>query len=96
MLACSSICNAQAIAWYPDTGTAAQAAANQDKIIFLHFGADGCRECDELNTFVFSDPAVQRAFDADLIAVKVDADVQTDLVEEFGVKSLPTLSLIHI
>ena len=90
ILSCSSICNGQVIAWYPDTATAAQAAADQDKVIFLHFGTDGCRQCEALNTYVFSDPTVQRAFDADLIAVKVDAEVHIDLVKEFGVKSLPT------
>ena len=90
MLACSSTCKGQAINWFPDTGTAAKAATEQNKIIFLHFGAEWCRPCEELNTYVFADPAVQRAFASDLIAVRVDADSNADLVEEFGVKSLPT------
>ena len=89
-LMCSSVCKGQAINWFPDTATAAKAAAEQDKIIFLHFGSAKCRPCEELNTYVFSDPTVQRAFAADLIAVKVDVETQMDLVEEFGVRSTPT------
>jgi len=86
---CSSICNAQTINWFPDPGAAAQVAVAENKTILLHFGADSCRDCDQLDTFVYTDPTVQRAFDQSLIAVKVNADTQKDLVEEFGVTSLP-------
>ena len=89
MICCGSICNAQAINWFPDATSAARVATAQNKTIFLHFGADWCRPCNQLDTFVFTDPAVQRAFDQNLVAVKVDADTQKDLVEEFGVTSLP-------
>jgi len=86
---CGSICNAQTINWYPDTAEAARVAAAQNKTVLLHFGADWCRPCGQVETFVFTDPTVQRAFDQQLVAVKVDADTQKDLVEEFGVTSLP-------
>jgi len=89
LMICSSICNAQAINWYPDTAEAARVAAAQNKTILLHFGADWCRPCGQVDTFVFSDPTVQRAFDQQLVAVKVDADTQKDLLEEFGVTSIP-------
>ncbi len=89
MVCCSSNCIAQGINWFPDTSSAAKAAAAQDKIILLHFGAQWCRPCDQLETFVFTDPMVQRAFADKLIAVKVDADKRVDLVEEFGVQTLP-------
>jgi len=90
MVACSSICNAQAINWLPGTGAAVQAAATTGKTIFLHFGGEDCRPCDQLDSFVFSDPTVQRAFAETLLAVKVDAAQYPELVQEFGVVSLPT------
>ena len=94
MLACSSICSGQAINWFPDTGSAARAAADQNKIILLNFGAQWCQHCDQLNTYVYSDSTVQRAFAEDLIAVNVDVDKQPNLVEEFGVTAVPTVVAI--
>ena len=79
----------QTIDWYPNLNSARQAAKAQNKLVLMHFEADWCRPCHQLDTFVFSDGAVQRAFADNVIAVKIDADKEHQLVEQYGVRTIP-------
>ncbi len=85
----TSDCSAQTINWYPDIASASEAAAEQNKLVMLHFEAGWCRPCENLKMFVYTDSAVQRVFDKNVIAVKVDADSELELVKQYGVSSLP-------
>lgn len=79
----------QVIQWYPDISSAAQAANAQNKLILLHFTATWCTPCRNLDTFVFTSPDVQRAFQQNVVAVKIDVDENSHLVQEYGVASVP-------
>ena len=79
----------QEINWYPDLNSATKAASAQNKLILLHFTADWCRPCKTLESFVFSNPAVQRSFASNVIAVKVDVEENPDLVQQYGVSKVP-------
>ncbi len=81
--------NAQEIQWYPDIATATPLAKEQNKLILLHFTATWCNPCRNLETFVFTSRDVQRAFHQNVIAVKIDADANPHLVQEYGVASVP-------
>jgi YHS domain-containing protein len=43
-----------------------------------------------MNREVLSDPSVLRQLDSSVVAVKVDSDERPDLVQRFGIQSLPT------
>jgi thiol-disulfide isomerase/thioredoxin/YHS domain-containing protein len=81
--------SAQEIKWYPDLQSATEAAAASNKLVLLHFTAQWCRPCKTLESFVFSNPSVQRSFDSNVIAVKIDVEQHRDLVQEYAVSTVP-------
>ncbi len=80
--------NAQ-IDWSADVASAGQTAATEDKLVLLHFTADWCRPCRNLERFVFPNMTVEEAVRAHVVPVKVDVDLHPDLVTEFDVQSVP-------
>lgn len=80
----------QEIQWAADLATAKTEAARRNKPILLHFGASWCRPCQEVESFVFRNPAVIRKLGETVIPVRIDYDQNPQLAAEFGVKSLPT------
>ena len=81
--------NAQEIQWHDDLASATKIAAEQNKLVLMHFTAEWCRPCNTLDTFVFTNQSVQRAFAQNVVAVKIDVDHHTDLVQEYGVEGVP-------
>ncbi|MFT5303884.1 MAG: hypothetical protein ACI814_004706, partial [Mariniblastus sp.] len=80
---------AQEIKWYPDLASATQAAAEQDKLVLMHFTAAWCLPSKTLDTFVYTNLGVQRAFNQNVVAVKIDVDEQEELVKQYGVGAVP-------
>lgn len=89
ILALTATLSGQQIDWQTDLDQAKQAAARDGKLILLHFYADWCGPCQQLDTFVFNRESVGRAIEEGMVPVKVDIDVHPDLVSEYGVKSIP-------
>lgn len=85
-----TLATGQEIQWAADLAAAKTEAARRNKPILLHFGASWCRPCQEVETFVFRNPAVVRKLSETVIPVRVDYDQNPQLAAEFGVKSLPT------
>jgi len=77
------------VVWENDFEVAAQIAAQQHKLVLLHFSAEWCRPCKSLEKFVFTTPRVQRAMANNCVAVLVDADQQPEIVKQYGVSSVP-------
>jgi len=86
----ASAAAAQEIKWAPDLAAAKTEATKSGKPILLHFGASWCRPCQEVETFVFRNPAVIRKLNESVVPVRVDIDQNPQLAAEFGVKTLPT------
>lgn len=84
-----SAASGQQIQWAADLAAAKTEAARRGKPILLHFGASWCRPCQEVETFVFRNPAVMRKLGESVVPVRVDYDRNPQLAAEFGVKSLP-------
>ncbi|MFK7770139.1 MAG: thioredoxin family protein [Mariniblastus sp.] len=78
------------IVWHPDVATATKAAAENNKLVMMHFTASWCRPCRTLDTFVFTNRGVQRVFEDNVAAVKIDVDKQPELAREYGVLSVPS------
>ncbi|MEM7456025.1 MAG: thioredoxin family protein [Planctomycetota bacterium] len=77
------------IQWKADIQQASREASESGKLVLLHFGADWCRPCRNLETFVFNSPAVYNVVNDSVVPVKIDVDLHPDLVAEFGVDSVP-------
>ena len=81
-------CDGQ-VQWEPDRERAVSEANKTGKYILYHFSADWCRPCRKLESFVFPSPAVARAFEGRVIPVKVDVDLNPDLVRQYGITGIP-------
>lgn len=90
LLILASSAAAQEINWASDLAAAKTEATKSGKPILLHFGASWCRPCQEVETFVFRNPAVIRKLNDSVVPVRVDIDQNPQLAAEFGVKTLPT------
>ena len=74
--------------WSTDLETAKAKAASQNQLVLLHFTADWCGPCQQLESFVFNNISVADAMATQVVPVKVDVDLNPGLVDK--------LSLIHI
>ncbi len=80
----------EAIAWQTDFDTARRLAAESNRLVVLHFWASYCGPCLRLEDTVFKDPNVGKLLDKHFVMVKLNADKQSNLMRQYGVKSIPT------
>jgi thioredoxin-like negative regulator of GroEL len=85
-----STTEAEHIRWASNLDSAAKMAAHASKPIVVHFYADWCGPCEQLDRVVFKDKRLVRAMNEDVIAVKVDVDRQREIADRFGVQAVPT------
>ena len=76
--------------WRHDFRAAEAEARRLNRPLLVHFHAKWCGPCQIMNREVLSDPSVLRQLEASVIAVKIDADEHPDLIQRFGIQSLPT------
>jgi YHS domain-containing protein len=76
--------------WRHDFEQAQAEAKRLKRPLVVHFSADWCGPCRRMERDVFRTPEFLRQLDGRFVAVKVDADQRPDLVEQFGVRGLPT------
>jgi thiol-disulfide isomerase/thioredoxin len=76
--------------WRHDFLSAEAEAKRLNRPLLVHFHAKWCGPCQMMNREVLSDPSVLRQLDSSVIAVKVDSDEHPELVQRFGIQSLPT------
>lgn len=80
----------QGIPWLTDLQQARQVAEQQQRLMLLHFWADDCPPCRQLEAGAFRDPGLIRAITANYIPVKVHVDQRPDLAQHFRVNRWPT------
>jgi thioredoxin-related protein len=61
----------------------------EKKKVFLHFYADWCTYCVEMERKTFRDPAVIAALNRDFIPIRVDSDRDKPTASLYRVKGLP-------
>jgi len=75
--------------WYEDLGTARRVAAETNRLLLVHFWAEWCRPCRQMEAEVFSRPDVLSALATNYVAVKVNYDRAPNLVRDFRIESIP-------
>src|SRR5262245_8201891 len=78
------------IQWAPDFRTACGMAAEQRRLVLLHFYNDNCGPCVRLEQNVFCKSEVGEAVAQNYVAVKVHAGKQPQLASRYRVNQWPT------
>src|SRR6185295_19672078 len=87
----ASVVSAQdRVPWVADFGAACGMAAEQRRLVLLHFYNDNCGPCVRVDQNVFSKPEVAEAVSQNYLAVKVHAGKNPQLASKYQVNQWPT------
>ena len=75
--------------WHTSLAQAQQEAAAQNKLVLVHFWGSYCRPCLNLEHFVFTNPTVASAIDAQFVPVKINVEVEPGIAKQFGIRTIP-------
>jgi hypothetical protein len=78
------------IPWAADYRQACELAAQQKRLVLLHFYSDDCPPCVRVEQNVFSRPEVAQAIARNYVPVKIHAGQNPDLVSRYQVTRWPT------
>jgi YHS domain-containing protein/thioredoxin-related protein len=85
------VATAQApLRWQPTLQDAKRLAAQTNRLVLIHFWADWCQACQEMDRDVFSQPSVASVVEGNYVAVKINAAYFPATCKQFGVTALPT------
>ena len=76
--------------WQPDFEAAEKRAAAEQLPMLIHFGANWCGPCRQMERSVLGTAQVREALSEGIVGVKVDSDKRRDLMKRFGISVLPT------
>ena len=82
--------SAELIPWFTDFRQACELAAEQRRLVLLHFYNDNCEPCRRLEQNVFSQPQVAQAIAQAYVPVKVHAGRNPALATRYQVQRWPT------
>uniref|UniRef100_A0A7V4EG64 DUF255 domain-containing protein n=1 Tax=Thermus tengchongensis TaxID=1214928 RepID=A0A7V4EG64_9DEIN len=77
--------------WYP-YGTALDLAQTHGRVVMVYFHSPHCPYCDQMNTFVLSDPQVSRFLEDRFVVASVDIETPEgqELSRRYRVPGTPT------
>lgn len=78
------------IPWADDFQRAVETASAQNRLVWLHFWADDCAPCRNLDRVVFNRPDVAQAVANSYVPVKVNVKERPDLARHYGINRWPT------
>lgn len=90
LLLFTTVLHAQdSIPWAANISTAQDAAAQQNRLVLLHFWAPNCGPCVQLEQNVFSQPQVGQAVAVNYVPVKINASEFPATARQYDVRSWP-------
>jgi thiol:disulfide interchange protein len=84
----------QKTGWHTSFTEAEAQAKALGKPLLLHFYADWCGPCQQMERTVLNQPSVVRCLGVDVVGVKINGDHHADLLSRFGVSGFPTDVLV--
>lgn len=75
--------------WRTDYDAALREAEEKKVPLIIHFYADWCGPCKRMDQTVFSSASIKEMFATQFVAVKVNVDHHQNLVQRYGVETLP-------
>lgn len=80
----------QGVRWQVDLETAKRLAAQTNRMVLVHFWADWCLPCRQMEQEVFVRPDVAAAVESHFVPVKVNADYFPHTRQQYGITVLPS------
>lgn len=80
--------------WLRDFEEAVKLAKTSNKLVMVDFMATWCGPCKMMEAQVFNTDEFKK-LTANMVLVKVDVDVQTQIASRYGVTSMPTVKFIN-
>ncbi len=80
----------QAVRWQVDLESAKRLAEQTNRLVLVHFWADWCQACKEMEQQVHSQPEVAAALQAHFVPVRVNADHFPHTAQRYGISVLPS------
>ena len=77
------------VPWAADLETAKAAAAQQNRLVLLHFRADYCGPCRALEANVFTQPYFGSVVGQSFVPVKVDVEEHPEIASQYDISSIP-------
>lgn len=80
----------QPLHWQPTLESAKRLAAQTNRLVLIHFWADGCGACRQMEQEVFNQPGVVSALQPNYVPVKLNAYHFPITSKQYGIASTPT------
>lgn len=81
------------IPWRQNLATAQAEAQQSHRPLFVYFTAGWCAPCQRMKSTTWADNIVRQAMEK-YVPVKVDVDAEPALVEQFGIRAMPTYIIV--
>lgn len=86
----SSASGEEAVRWQVNLESARRVAQQRNQMVLIHFWADWCQSCKEMEREVFARPEVVAALETGFVPVRLNVDHFPHTCQQYGVSVLPS------